>query len=295
MQIASNTTKKTGFMTNPAISRVINKGTYAIDDRTSCTYMGVFRKTIFFLILTLVGVLGFYAVNWYADASGAPLIVSVVSNNNVLEFHLTLIEIVGISIAALVTLIMALVNIFVCLLAGSAICVTGSIYVLAEGYLLAFISSSLVASYRWMAMLALTLTIALVLSLLILYKKQVIRVTSKFRKVTTALFLTVIIGSVFIGLMYLLSRFSPAASSLSTSISGVTSNPIVSIVISVVFILIACLFLISDFDSVRIAVTDHLEKKYEWALAFGIAYTVLYLYLKILEIFIKAAGNSKRN
>ena len=63
---------------------------------------------------------------------------------------------------------------------------------------------------------------------------------------------------------------------------------------SVVFVIIACLFLISDFDTVHKLVANQMPKKYEWSCAFGIAYTVLYLYLKILQLLIEIFGKNSK-
>ena len=105
--------------------------------------------------------------------------------------------------------------------------------------------------------------------------------------------MTVILGSIIVGLLYLLALFIPPVRSLTSFISGVTSNPAVAIVLSIIFILIASLFLLSDFEAIRQAVNNRLPKQYEWGLAYGLAYTVLYLYIKILDLLITIFGNKK--
>ena len=62
---------------------------------------------------------------------------------------------------------------------------------------------------------------------------------------------------------------------------------------SVIFIIIAALFLIFDFDTIDHVVKDKLPKKYEWQAAFGLAFTVIRLYLKVLDIIITIAGRNK--
>lgn len=86
----------------------------------------------------------------------------------------------------------------------------------------------------------------------------------------------------------------PALSAITVSITNIMANPIVSTVFGIAFIVIACLFLLADFEAVHQIVENKLDKKYEWACAFGIAYTVLYLYIKILQILIQVFGKGKK-
>ena len=74
---------------------------------------------------------------------------------------------------------------------------------------------------------------------------------------------------------------------------AITNNFVISIITSVIFIIIAALFLICDFDTIDHVVSDKLPKKYEWQAAFGLAFTVIWLYLKVLDIIITIAGKNK--
>ena len=64
-------------------------------------------------------------------------------------------------------------------------------------------------------------------------------------------------------------------------------SPAFSIGLSVVYILIACAFLLVDFDTIQRCVEQKLPKKYEWTAAFGLAYTIIYLFLKIFNLICK--------
>ena len=42
-----------------------------------------------------------------------------------------------------------------------------------------------------------------------------------------------------------------------------------------------------DFDTIERSVEQKLPKKYEWIVAFGLAYTIIYLFLKIFNLICK--------
>ena len=73
------------------------------------------------------------------------------------------------------------------------------------------------------------------------------------------------------------------------------NQPVISIGISLLYLFLACLFMLADFDTVEYCVENHLDKKYEWVAAWGLAYTVLYIYFKILRILLEIFGNSKKS
>ena len=64
--------------------------------------------------------------------------------------------------------------------------------------------------------------------------------------------------------------------------------------LDVLGIVLASLFLVSDFSMIDTCVKEGYAKEYEWTAAFGLVFTVIWLYLKILELIIRIAGNSKK-
>ena len=75
--------------------------------------------------------------------------------------------------------------------------------------------------------------------------------------------------------------------------TGLMDNAVINIGASVLMVIIASLFLLVDFDTIKHAVDDELPKKYEWYAAFGLAFSVIWLFFKILELLGKAKGNNK--
>ena len=76
-------------------------------------------------------------------------------------------------------------------------------------------------------------------------------------------------------------------------ISGAMNNPVVSILLSVVLVVLASLFMLADFDTIEKCVQNKVDKNNEWMAAWGLAYTILYIYFKILQIILEVLGSSK--
>ncbi|WP_294466916.1 Bax inhibitor-1/YccA family protein [uncultured Ruminococcus sp.] len=64
-----------------------------------------------------------------------------------------------------------------------------------------------------------------------------------------------------------------------------------SIGFSVLGIITATLFLLTDFDTIEKNVENNLPKKYEWSAAFGLAFTVIWIYLKVLDLLLTLSKN----
>lgn len=121
------------------------------------------------------------------------------------------------------------------------------------------------------------------LTTLILYTTRIIKVTAKFRKFMFILFGSIIIGSILLIIMH----FIPGLNIVAMGIDGILANPVVSIVSSIIFIIIAAIFLVADFNGIEECVERKMNKSYEWMAAFGLAYTIIYLYFKILNLLVQ--------
>ena len=101
------------------------------------------------------------------------------------------------------------------------------------------------------------------------------------------LFGTMIAVSIFSFIGYLIPFTRPF-------VASILGNFWVSLVLTVISIIIASLFLITDFATIDYVVTNKLPAKYEWAAAFGLAFTILWIYVKILDLLIQIVGHSKK-
>ena len=115
--------------------------------------------------------------------------------------------------------------------------------------------------------------------------------TARFRGIIVVLFGTIVLAGILLFILNLI----PATRELMSGINQIMENPVVSIIISAIFVIIAALFMLADFDTIERCVTNKIDKKYEWVAAWGLAYTVLYIYFKILRIILTIAGNSSNN
>ncbi len=288
----TNTQNKNSYgigMCNPVIGRMKKENqTGSVGGKLS-SYGGVIGKTIYLILFCVAGIVGFYlAHNLIIENASADRLLYVTDFGkltDILILETTPVEITVAVIAGLVTLIFPFAAIFI----KSSIPVTGALYAMCEGYFIGMISSMLTDDYKWISIVAFVITVAIVVTMLFLYAKGIVRVGKKFRTFIFAFF----IGSIVSGIALFALSFVPVLRPMMTAISTVMNNPIVSIGFSLLYLVIAVLFLISDFDAIKECVENNMPKKYEWLAAFGLVYSIIYIYFKILNIILKIVANSK--
>lgn len=261
---------------NPVMRRLEKVGEYAETD--SAAYGGIAVKTAFFLLMTIVGIaVHLLLMDTLAVGRILPLVIS--------RFETTLYSTETI-VFGVVVLLGVVFNLGTRVAKGMTP-VFGSLYCITQGYMISFLIFRVLKDYEYIGALALAVTLLIVLIMSILYTTGVIRVTKKFRMVL----MTLMIGMVTISLLTLIASFIPLTQPI---VAAVQKNLGLSILFSVVFIIIAALFLVSDFDMIDRAVNNHYPKKYEWTAAFGLAFTVIWLYLKVLDLLMKILGGQQK-
>jgi len=283
--------EKKGFsltLANPVIRKLEKNGEFGADQ--TATYGGIVGKTVFFLIVTVIGVLLCFILHNILTGSGAANLIHVEDTKNGI-YDLTMS--VGEAVIAGVALLVSLITPFLAWFIRPTIPVTGTLYSLAQGLLIGYITVALVPEYRFISLLAMIITIALVAVMLFIYAKKIITVTARFRGIITGIFA----GIVLSGIVYFLLNLIPAVrnSTLFSGINTAMQNPALSIIIGIVFVILASLFMLADFDTIQRCVENQVDKKYEWMAAWGLAYTILYIYFKILRILIMIFGNGRRS
>lgn len=275
---SSNTKTKNSFLNpNPIMRRLtkINEHT----DTNCCTYGGIAAKTTYFLLFTVVGIVLQMALK--STLATGELFEFSVYKFPVSMYSTEAFVLIGVVVAAIVFQLLAF-------FARPTTPVTGALYCITQGYFISFlVFTVLPEDYRYLGLLALGITLTIVLVMSILYATGVIRVTKKFKMIMLTLFITMIGSS----LLMLIGSFIPFTRSFVAQLAG---NYTLSIIVGVIFIIIAALFLICDFDTIEHVVKDGVPKKYEWSAAFGLAFTVIWLYLKVLDLILTIVGN-KRN
>ncbi|MBQ4238661.1 MAG: Bax inhibitor-1/YccA family protein [Ruminococcus sp.] len=279
LQNQNNTAKtknRNSFLSsNPVMRRLDSVDDYA--EVQSATFGGITAKTIFFLLFSVVGIF-LHLILAKSLATGETFDLNFKGFEVSLYMNETF-ALIGATILAIVFQLLAF-------FARGTTPVTGALYCVTQGYIISFLIFKVLRGYEYLGALALLITMLIVIVMAILYSTGVIRVTKKFKMVMMTLFITVIATSV----VTFVASFIPFTQPL---VAALRQNFVFSVIVGVIFIIIAALFLICDFATIDHVVNDKLPKKYEWQAAFGLSFTVLWLYLKVLDLIITIAGNKK--
>ena len=262
--------KKTGvemFYTNPMIRKISR-----IEEKSAdcATYTSIGNKCAFFMAMVLLGALLFIGLQLVAPE---PVTMEDGSVINVSSIAM---------IAAIPFGFLFVIMPFIAMLIKKTIPVTGTLYCLSVGYVISLMSH-VIPEYKDPINLALIITIAIVAVMAQVYSKGWIKVDDKFRSIMKILFGTSIVAS----LLLIVAYFIPQ---LRSFVTFVIDNPVLSLAGSVVYVVIASLFLLVDFDTIQTAVEARLPRKYEWIAAFGLAFSVIWLFLKVLDLIMKLTG-----
>ncbi len=276
MARTSNTTQSNSSVRcNPVLRGLYKINETAVDGERA-TYGGVSQKTMYFLITTVAGMIVYYLLALiYFDT-----LTHFTGQLEGLVYDITTPEIV-IGIGAGIG---AIVFALICSIGKRGIPIFGTLYTLCEGYLLAWLISDFLVGYEYLALEALVITGLIVASMLFLYTKRIVKVTNRFK---TILF-SAIISLVLISIVGFVLALIPATSGL---VSAFAANPIISIGFSLIGVVVASLFLMVDFNTVEQVVEKNLPKKYEWYCAFGIAFTIIWVYVKVLDLLLSIKEN----
>ena len=270
-------TKRSFLSSNPVMRRLDSVD--ETSDSAAASYGGITLKTIYFLLFSIVGIfVQLILQNTLATGNTFRL--------NYEGFKVDIFY--GEAIALVVAVVLAIVFQIMAFFARKTTPVTGALYSITQGYIISFLIFTILGAYdmEYLGALALLITMLIVIIMAVLYSTGIIRVTQKFKLVLTVLFFTVVAVSLFT----LIGYFIPFTRGIVTDIR---QNFGFSVGFGIIFIIIASLFLICDFDTIDHVVNDKLPKKYEWQAAFGLSFTVLWLYLKVLDLIITIAGHSK--
>lgn len=281
--------KKTfGFGKSNIILRQMQKKADTVEDTQTATYKGITIKTIFMLAMCFVGVGVYFLLhNLFLSIANPSDVITVVTYHGLVDIHTTVPEVITMGVIGLAVIVLPFIAWFI----KSASAVAGTIYAVFEGYFVGVITGGLDSSLQWVSLAALGITVAVVLTMLYLFSKKNVRLGKRGRTIITAFFFVTIIGSILAVLM----NFVPFLKPLTAGMAMLYSNPLISIGGSIVFVVIAILFLLVDFETISDCVENKLPKKLEWYAAFGLVYTIIYIYFKILEIILRILAKSKNN
>ncbi|MDO5726981.1 MAG: Bax inhibitor-1/YccA family protein [Bowdeniella nasicola] len=153
-------------------------------------------------------------------------------------------------------------------------------YAVAEGAFLGGISAMFEAAFQGIVSQAILATIATFAVCLVLYKTGTVRVSAR----STRLLLIAMLGYLVFSLVNLV-LMATGVSSGSFGLRSVTIMGIpLGIVIGIFAVFLAAWCLIQDFDSIEQGIARGLPHQYAWGAAFGIAVTLVWMYLEFLRI-----------
>ena len=267
------------FRSNPVMNRLSGVDETASDSRAA-SYGGIMAKTAFFLLWTVAGMMIYLVLSNGIFASQPETISFNFKGFLVSTSPMEIGFFIGAGILAIITqLIAAFVR--------PSIPVAGTIYSVCQGFIISYLIFTVLKGYEYLGLLALAITIVVVLTMAILYATRVIRATKKFRMVIATLFAAMIGISIFTFIGYLIPLTRPF-------VSLILGNFWISMGLTLLSIIVATLFLISDFAMIENVVENRLPAKYEWSASFGLAFTILWIYVKVLDLLIQIVGNSKK-
>jgi uncharacterized YccA/Bax inhibitor family protein len=157
---------------------------------------------------------------------------------------------------------------------------TAPLYAALEGLALGGISAFFETVYRGIAFEAVSLTIATLVLMLLVYGTGVIRVTEKFK-------IGIVAATGAICLVYLASF---VLSFFGVRIPLIHDSGWIGIGFSLVVVVIAALNLILDFDFIEQGVKQGAPKYMEWYGGFSLLVTLIWLYLEMLRLLAKLRG-----
>lgn len=270
--LASGNTRSTGFLLNPnPIIRKLSK-IEETDAENCCSYSGIQTKLIYFMVMVFVGVV----LNLIMAGKWGGQLIVLEEQGIAITSH----EAIAVVVSAILLILSPILATFIRI----TIPVTGALFCASTGFIIGWAGNTFGKEYAQLIWLALLITAIVVMVMGFLYWTGKVQVTKKFRTVLMVL----ILSSIGASLLTLILALIPATRGF---VSSLAQNSVINIGASVIMVIIASLFLLVDFDEIKRSVDEELPKKYEWSAAFGLAFGVIWLFFKILELLGKLKGN----
>ncbi len=148
------------------------------------------------------------------------------------------------------------------------------VYALFEGLFVGAVSAIYAYQFDGIVLQAMSLTVAVLLTMLFLYQTGIIKVTQKFRSgvmMATGAVLVVYLASFALGFFGI-------------NVPFLHEGGLMGIGISCVVLAIASLNLLLDFDNFEQGAAHGMPQKYEWVFAMGLLVTVVWIYVELLRL-----------
>jgi|SRR5690554_1707897 len=242
--------------TNPVYSKIERMDTHSTVDYAQATYKGIAAKTIYYILLVAIAAFG--AIFMLANESSA--LVPLLSVSGIVGF-----------ISAMIAFV-----------SPRATKVAGTIYCLMQGMVVGIVSLLFEAIVPGVVGLALMGTVAVVFVTATLFLTGIIKVTQRFMRFLLIFSLSVILTFVTV---WIFSLFGATIIDF--------ANPTLSLIVSLIMIFLATLYILFDLENIRQIVEGGQPKFLEWFASFGLAFTVVWLYMEILPLVARLLMASK--
>lgn len=229
---------------NPVYRRALNETESLDKTYEASTYAGVARKALFYIALVLVGAFG-----------GLALMVA----NTELFVTMLIISLFTTTIFALFAFLIP-----------SAAKVFGSLYCLAEGLLVGVVSLAFKAVAPGVVLAALLSTVVVLTLVVTLFLTGTVKVTSKFIRFLMIFALSILVTML---LLWIISLFIQ-----------IEFDFRIMAVVSGIMIFLCTLYLFFDLEMIRRVVEGGAPKFFEWYVAFGLVFTLVWLYMELLPL-----------
>jgi uncharacterized YccA/Bax inhibitor family protein len=242
--------------TNPVFRRALNGyGGEAAYSYEAATYRGVFFKTLYFILMTIIG------------AAGG--LLAMASNETVFTGMLTF-SIFG-------TMIFS----FLAIIFPNLSKVFGTLYCLGEGLLVGVISMYFEALVPGVVFAGLASTIVVLLVVATLFLTNIVKVNGTFIRFLLVFSISVILSQLIIWILSLVG--------FGTYVPGS------SLLISVIMVFLASLYLFFDLDNIRRVVEGGAPNSLEWYVSFGLVFTIVWLYMEVLPLVARILLSGRRS
>ena len=176
----------------------------------------------------------------------------------------------------------ALISIFVAMRNPSLAPIFAFVYAILQGVFIGVISGIYELSFGdGIVSTALLSTLGVFLSMAVLYRSGLVKVTSRFRRVLYTALMGLFITSL---ILVVLSLFG--------ALGGISLEFL--LLISAVSVVIASLFLLIDFDNIAQLIDSGADRQLEWVFALSLMVTLVWLYIELLRLIAILYSRSNR-